>query len=278
MYFVMSLSIIVICIGILLISKYLKCKNINLSSSFKIILIMMGTITCMIWAFERLYIDDFAILSILFNSMIIVVYLPSIIICFLTFRFLKDKENDPKIYRIILIVLGIVAGIIWTIGSIPFAEMTWVCFFVIMLVIIIGGVLGYISSLRKTKNNNQLYFSLLIIFILSNTLISNLPAYVPNNAKINATKGSLHYIRKAIEKYKNEHDMNNPPTLDHLIPKYVDINKVPKKLHGWKDHWKTPFIYNPLEKDLYKMIYSAGPDKRFGTQDDIYLKFEKDDE
>ncbi len=93
---------------------------------------------------------------------------------------------------------------------------------------------------------------------------------VDENAKFTAAEAQISTLGTAITQYKT---MNRtlPPTLDALInpPGNARKRKLVKE-EAIMDPWNNKYLYrSPGKNGASYEIYSAGPDKKEGTEDDV---------
>jgi len=107
----------------------------------------------------------------------------------------------------------------------------------------------------------EMMLVVLIIGLLMGVVMLNL-AGQSTAARIGTTKGQLGQLRTAINTYFVTNGAY-PISLQSLVPtQLMQVNK---------DGWKEDFLYVPQSADPNKpyTLYSKGPDKQAGTQDDI---------
>lgn len=124
----------------------------------------------------------------------------------------------------------------------------------------------------KQREHNQLGFTILelmvvivIMGILGGILTISLVG-AADKARIAASESSMRTVKAALEMYYTEY-AQYPPTgsLDLLR----DENMITKEL---VDSWGMFFdYYSPSENTAFAII-SAGPDKLFETDDDIWIE------
>jgi general secretion pathway protein G len=90
-------------------------------------------------------------------------------------------------------------------------------------------------------------------------------------AKITAARAQIGTVSTAVKMYK-VNNRNLPPSLDALVkpPANAPVKKPFMEENGIIDPWDNKYIYKSPGKDgkAYE-IYSAGADKREGTDDDV---------
>lgn len=94
---------------------------------------------------------------------------------------------------------------------------------------------------------------------------------VDENAKFTAAEAQISTLRTAVVQYKT---MNRtlPPTLDALVnpPGNARKRKLVKE-EAIIDPWNNKYLYrSPGKNGTAYDIYSAGPDKKEGTEDDVF--------
>ena len=93
---------------------------------------------------------------------------------------------------------------------------------------------------------------------------------VDENAKFTAAEAQMSTLKIAVLQYK----MNNrmlPPSLDALVTPPANARKIKlAKQEAIMDPWNNKYMYrSPGKNGLSYDIYSAGPDKKEGTDDDV---------
>ena len=129
---------------------------------------------------------------------------------------------------------------------------------------------------KRERNRNRLGFTLLelmvvivIIGILGGILTINLVG-AADKAKIAATESSMKTIKAALTMYQTQYS-SYPPTgsLDILHSE----NLIKKEM---VDAWNMLFdYYSPTQNSAFAII-SAGPDKQFETEDDIWMEADEE--
>jgi general secretion pathway protein G len=94
---------------------------------------------------------------------------------------------------------------------------------------------------------------------------------VDENAKFTAAEAQISTLRTAVVQYKT---MNRslPPTLDALVnpPGNARKRKLVKD-EAIIDPWNNKYLYrSPGKNGTAYDIYSAGPDKKEGNEDDVF--------
>lgn len=90
-------------------------------------------------------------------------------------------------------------------------------------------------------------------------------------AKITAARAQIGTISTSIKMYK-VNNRNLPPNLDALVkpPANVPVKKPFIEANGIVDPWDNKYIYkSPGKEGRAYDIFSAGPDKREGSDDDV---------
>ncbi|MFP4380545.1 MAG: type II secretion system major pseudopilin GspG [Candidatus Sumerlaeia bacterium] len=147
------------------------------------------------------------------------------------------------------------------------------------------------NILRKNKlgRKSRLGFSFLEIMLVVVILGIMLAVVGPNlvgksqKAKISATKQQIANFATALQMY--EAAIGEFPSTDQglnaLVEKPSDVSEDDWSefmLEIPKDSWGQEYQYTyPGEHGRYYDLISAGPDKQFGTEDDI-TNYKKDDE
>lgn len=108
----------------------------------------------------------------------------------------------------------------------------------------------------------ELMFVLIIIGIITSVVAYNYGGFT-NDAKRTATVQNLEKIKASLLMYDGRYSML-PPTLDGLIPEFLDKKRV-------RDGWGSELRYEPggFSPEQPFVLISPGQDKRFGTADDI---------
>ena len=90
------------------------------------------------------------------------------------------------------------------------------------------------------------------------------------NAKFTAAEAQINTLRTAVLQYKTNNRML-PPSLDALVtpPANARKSKLARE-DAIIDPWNNKYLFRSPGKngDAYE-IYSAGPDKKEGTDDDV---------
>lgn len=112
----------------------------------------------------------------------------------------------------------------------------------------------------------ELLLVVAILGILASVAVVQLGG-LGEDAKIKATQASISAIQTAVGTYEVT-TTTFPQSIDDLTrdqpdgrPPLLDKNKI-------NDQWGTPIQYKKLSKYKYE-IRSAGPDGKFGTEDDL---------
>ena len=115
----------------------------------------------------------------------------------------------------------------------------------------------------------EIMLVVVIIGILAAVAIPNLSGKV-GQAQANAAKSSIRAIEGAIDMYEVENG-RLPDSLQNLVTKGSEPNwsgPYLKKAEALKDPWGMDYQYTKTGETTYTVI-SAGPDKSFGTADDV---------
>ncbi|GEP43679.1 hypothetical protein BGE01nite_29700 [Brevifollis gellanilyticus] len=91
-------------------------------------------------------------------------------------------------------------------------------------------------------------------------------------AKITAARAQIGTVSTAIKMYK-VNNRNLPPSLDALVkpPANVPVKKPFIESNGIVDPWDNKYIYkSPGREGKAYDLYSAGADKKDGTDDDVH--------
>lgn len=116
-------------------------------------------------------------------------------------------------------------------------------------------------------------FIIIVIIVLIATIFSaRKVGQKLNHAKIATTKVKIKILNSALEQFKNDHGYYPKDGLIALIkkPEHVrNSGKLPD------DPWNNSFQYKLIDNGQHFMIWSSGPDKISGTEDDIYLDNEQ---
>jgi general secretion pathway protein G len=125
-------------------------------------------------------------------------------------------------------------------------------------------------SIRSAFTLMEMILVLAIIAILIAIGASTLGEF-DEQAKITAARAQLNTVSTAIKMFK-VNNRNLPPSLDALVkpPANAPVKKPFMEENGIVDPWDNKYIYKSPGKDgkAYE-IYSAGADKREGTDDDV---------
>lgn len=125
-------------------------------------------------------------------------------------------------------------------------------------------------SLRSAFTLMEMILVLAIIAILIAIGAATLGDF-DEQAKITAARAQIGTVSTAIKMYK-VNNRNLPPNLDALVkpPANVPVKKPFIEANGILDPWDNKYIYKSPGRDgkAYD-IFSAGPDKREGTDDDV---------
>jgi len=122
------------------------------------------------------------------------------------------------------------------------------------------------SVMRASRPGFSLLELTLVLVIMGMLMAVAAVSLVGNakRARAKTTKASMTVINGAIKNYMLEKAGSPPPTLDTLVPGYLEEGKM-------KDSWKEPFFYSATATSSgheYQLI-SKGDDKELGTDDDI---------
>lgn len=125
-------------------------------------------------------------------------------------------------------------------------------------------------SLRSAFTLMEMILVLAIIAILIAIGAATLGDF-DEQAKITAARAQIGTVSTAIKMYK-VNNRNLPPNLDALVkpPANVPVKKPFIEANGILDPWDNKYIYKSPGRDgkAYD-LFSAGPDKREGTDDDV---------
>ncbi len=126
-------------------------------------------------------------------------------------------------------------------------------------------------SLRSAFTLMEMILVLAIIAILIAIGAATLGDF-DEQAKITAARAQIGTVSTAIKMYK-VNNRNLPPTLDALVkpPANVPSKRPFMEPNGIMDPWDNKYIYKSPGRDgkAYD-LYSAGADKREGTDDDVH--------
>ena len=115
----------------------------------------------------------------------------------------------------------------------------------------------------------EIMLVVVIIGILAAVAIPNLAGKV-GKAQSNAAKSSISAIEGAIDMYEVDNG-RLPDSLNNLMTKGSEPNwsgPYLKKAEALKDPWGMECQYTKTGETTYTVV-SAGPDKSFGTADDV---------
>ena len=82
-----------------------------------------------------------------------------------------------------------------------------------------------------------------------------------------ATQKSIEEIQKAVEIYKLMHNGRGPDSIEVLAKEGSDERPPLLRSGALVDSWRTPYRFEKNGKAW--TITSAGPDRKFGTKDDV---------
>ena len=118
-----------------------------------------------------------------------------------------------------------------------------------------------------------------IIAILSAVLLPRLLGYT-NQARVSRAMGDIASMRSIVEAYAANEGQGYYPATDNSadggVAKVLQAKgiKWTGGADGVKDPWGTPYRYGTAEvngvPDQAYLIQSAGPDRTFGTADDVW--------
>lgn len=93
---------------------------------------------------------------------------------------------------------------------------------------------------------------------------------VDENAKFTAAEAQINALGTAVLQYKTN-NRTLPPSLDALVNPPSNARKVKfAKPEAIIDPWNNKYLYrSPGKNGASYEIYSAGPDKKEGTDDDV---------
>lgn len=112
----------------------------------------------------------------------------------------------------------------------------------------------------------EILLVVVIIGILAAVAIPNLVGS-QEKASINAAKQGISVIESAISRYEIDNG-KLPDSLQDLVKPSGDMGtKYIRKEEGLKDPWGTEYQYTKSGYDF--TVVSAGPDKNFGSGDDV---------
>ena len=111
----------------------------------------------------------------------------------------------------------------------------------------------------------EILLVVVIIGILAAVAIPNLIGS-SEKAQRNAAKQGISVIESAVARYEIDNS-RLPDSLQSLVAKGADGSSYIKKAEGLKDPWGTEYGYSKQGYDF--TVTSAGPDKNFGTEDDV---------
>jgi len=120
---------------------------------------------------------------------------------------------------------------------------------------------------KKTRRRGFSLLELMLVLAIMGILMAVVAYNVMGQgekAKVSATKTTLRMVQNCLNQYNLENSCF-PATLQQLIVARILDNKP------IQDGWKNDLMYNPngASKDQPYDLFSAGPDKVIGTEDDI---------
>jgi len=116
---------------------------------------------------------------------------------------------------------------------------------------------------RRAFSLLELTAVLVILGLLTTIAAVAVPAQI-EKARIKTTKTSMNTIKSQIESYRAENAGEAPATLDALIGSFMEDG-------AQYDAWDRAFYYLPTPGGEHNFeLRSGGPDKKMGTEDDIY--------
>lgn len=136
-------------------------------------------------------------------------------------------------------------------------------------------------QVRKTvqRRGFTLMEVLLVLAILGIIAAMVVPSLMgrQRQAMIDRAKLDIKNIEKALDLYTTEHDGNFPTELKELFdPQPLPDGRKPRYIDKLVDPWGNPYHYSSPENSTqyfpngdHPAIFSFGPDKQQGSQDDI---------
>ncbi len=126
------------------------------------------------------------------------------------------------------------------------------------------GKAGLPAIRRAAKRGVTLIEVMIVVVILGLIAGSVAVAVLPRltKAQIETTRTSAKSLRTAAETWKGENGGTDCPTVQVLVQ-----SKMIDSASKLSDAWDNPFKITCEDDEIY--VFSAGPDKREGTKDDI---------
>jgi len=125
------------------------------------------------------------------------------------------------------------------------------------------------TRIKARRANARPGFSLIeltAVLVIIGLLMAGAAIAVPGyleRARVRVTKSSMETIKTAINTYMANNAGDAPETLMVMVPSYIEEGSD-------VDAWEEPFYYRPTPGGVHDFnLISAGPDKKFQTEDDI---------